>query len=108
MQSRRARHPERPIDDALPLRDTNRSPEQRAIDSESSEHIWAKIRDLPEEQRIALVLRFYLEYTTPEIAQSTGWPQGTVKSRLSRGVAGLRLTVDASLAGDIAEEGAQA
>ncbi len=99
-QGRRARHPEGPIDEALPLRDTGRSPEQRAIDSETSEHLWDRLQELSEEQRIVLVLRYYLGYTTPEIAQSTGWNQGTVKSRTSRGLAALRGTVDPSLADD--------
>ena len=99
-QGRRARHPEGPIDEALQLRDTRRSPEQQAIDSETSEHLWARLQGLSERQRIALVLRYYLGYTTPEIAQSTGWNQGTVKSRTSRGLAALRGIVDPSLADD--------
>ena len=111
-QGRRARHPEGPIDEALQLRDTGRSPEQQAIDSETSEHLWARLQELSEEQRIVLVLRYYLGYTTPEIAQSTGWNQGTVKSRTSRGLAALRGMVDPSLVGGaaetISERGAQA
>ena len=107
-QSRRARHPEGPIDEALGLRDTGRSPEQQAIDSDTSEHLWARLQELSEEQRIVLVLRYYLGYTTPEIAQSTGWHQGTVKSRTYRGLKSLRGTVDPSLAGKSVEEGAQA
>ena len=102
MQGRRARHPEGPIDEALQLRDSGRSPEQRAIDSETSEHLWARLQELSQRQRIALVLRYYLGYSTPEIAQSTGWHQGTVKSRTSRGLAALRGTVDPSLVGDAA------
>ncbi len=107
-QGRRAMHPEGPIDEAMNLRDAGRSPEQRAIDSELSEHLWAMLQELSEEQRIALVLRYYLGYTTPEIAQSTGWHQGTVKSRTSRGLAALRGTVDPWLAANTAGEGAQA
>ena len=108
MQGRRARHPEGPIDEALPLRDTGRSPEQRAIDSDTSEHLWARLQELSERQRIALVLRYYLGYSTPEIAQSTGWAQGTVGSHLSRGLAALRGTVDPSLADDETGQEAQA
>ena len=107
-QGRRARHPEGPIDEALGLRDTGRSPEQQAIDSDTSEHLWERLQELSEEQRIVLVLRYYLGYTTPEIAQSTGWHQGTVKSRTYRGLKSLRGTVDPSLAGKSVEEGAQA
>ena len=100
MQGRRARHPEGPIDEALQLRYSGKSPEQRAIDSETSEHLWGRLQELSERQRIALVLRYYLGYSTPEIARSTGWNQGTVGSHLSRGLAALRGTVDPSLIGD--------
>jgi RNA polymerase sigma factor (sigma-70 family) len=106
-QGRRARHPETPIEEAFQLRDSGRSPEQHAMDSETSAHLWNRVQALPEEQRIALVLRYYLGYTTPEIAQSTGWAQGAVRSRLSRGVAALRQTVDLSSFGDSDGKGDQ-
>jgi RNA polymerase sigma-70 factor (ECF subfamily) len=98
-QGRRPTHPEGPIDEALPLRDVGRSPEQRAIDSETSAHLWARLQELPVEQRVVLVLRCYQGYTTPEIAQSMGWPEGTVKSRTARGLKALRGRVDQSLTG---------
>ncbi len=107
-QGRHARGPEGPINEAMSLRDTGRSPEQRAIDADVSAHLWASLQELSERQRIALVLRYYLGYSTPEIAQSTGWAKGTVGSHLSRGLAALRGTVDPSLADDSAVEGAQA
>ncbi len=107
-QGRRARHPEGPMNEAMLLRDTGRSPEQRAIDADVSAHLRARLQELSERQRIALVLRYYLGYSTPEIAQSTGWNQGTVGSHLSRGLAALRGTVDPSLADYSAVERAQA
>ena len=45
MQGRRARHPEGPIDEALQLRYSGKSPEQRAIDSETSEHLWGRLQE---------------------------------------------------------------
>ncbi len=39
---------------------------------------------LPTDQREVVVLRFFSELTVPEIAEATGWRQGTVKSRLFR------------------------
>lgn len=50
----------------------------------------AALRKLAIEQREALVLRYYLDFTFDEIAAITGVPVGTVKSRVIRGVAALR------------------
>jgi len=102
-QGRRARHPETEIDEALGLQGNDRSPAQHAIDSEVSAHLWDRVGALPEEQRIALVLKYYLGYTISEISQSTGWHEGTVKSRLHRGIAALRSTVDMSTVSGEAE-----
>lgn len=48
---------------------------------------------LPEEQRQLLVLRFYVDLSVSEIAQILGLPDGTVKSRLHRAVAAMRITL---------------
>lgn len=45
---------------------------------------------LPEEQRLAVTLYYYDGLSIREIAQVLGAPQGTVKSRLSRGRDKLR------------------
>ena len=45
---------------------------------------------LPEEQRLVIVLRFYLDLTYADIEAVTGWPAGTVKSRISRSLGQLR------------------
>jgi RNA polymerase sigma-70 factor (ECF subfamily) len=42
------------------------------------------------DHRIVVVLHYYLGLSQPEIAEATGQPVGTVKSRLSRGVVFLR------------------
>lgn len=52
-------------------------------------------RRLPAEQRAVLVLRFYLDLSLADIAISLGLPQGTVKSRLHRGLAALRAALEA-------------
>jgi RNA polymerase sigma-70 factor (ECF subfamily) len=41
---------------------------------------------LPDEQRRALTLRYYADLTIPEIARVPGWAEGTVKSRIHRGL----------------------
>ncbi len=99
MHHRRARHPEISIEAAAQTPDPARSPEHQALDAELSGHLWSRLTELPEEQRIAVVLRFYGGYTVPEIARSTGWRQGTIKSRLYRAMRSLRESVDSELAG---------
>jgi RNA polymerase sigma-70 factor (sigma-E family) len=47
------------------------------------------LRRLPDAQRQAIVLRHYLHLTEQQIAEATGVAPGTVKSRLSRGLATL-------------------
>jgi RNA polymerase sigma-70 factor (ECF subfamily) len=43
------------------------------------------LRDLPEEQRVPIVMRDLYGMTYEEIAEAIGAPQGTVKSRIARG-----------------------
>lgn len=50
---------------------------------------------LSPEQRALIVLRFYLGLSPQEIADSMGYPVGTVKSRLSRATQRLRAALDA-------------
>lgn len=45
---------------------------------------------LRRDRREVLVLRFYLGHTTAEIAQLLGIPEGTVRSRMHRGIDELR------------------
>ena len=52
--------------------------------------LWALVQQLPEEQRMAVTLYYYDELSVGEIAHAPGIPQGTVKSRLSRGRDKLR------------------
>ena len=49
----------------------------------------AAIRALPDRQREALVLRFYLDMSEEETARAMGISRGTVKSATSRAVAAL-------------------
>jgi DNA-directed RNA polymerase specialized sigma24 family protein len=49
--------------------------------------------ELGEAQRTALVLRVGLEYTLPEIAEITGSPVATVKSRIIKALSELRRAV---------------
>ena len=48
---------------------------------------------LPERQREALVLRFFLGCIDREIAEALGCPVGTVKSLIHRGLASMKETL---------------
>lgn len=49
------------------------------------------LRYLPERQRIAVALRYLQDLPYAEIADATGWPVGTVKTLVRRGVGRLRV-----------------
>lgn len=64
------------------------------------DELWALLRDLPERQRAALVLRFFHDLPDDEIAAALGCRVGTVRSLVSRGLAALReQTADANTSG---------
>jgi RNA polymerase sigma-70 factor (ECF subfamily) len=52
---------------------------------------------LPLDQRVVLVLRYYLDVPHAEIADTLGIPVGTVKSRVNHGIAALRAVLEADL-----------
>ena len=59
-----------------------------ALDDRSA--LWPLLLGLPERQRAALVLRFYVDLPDAEIATSLGCREVTVRSLVSRGLATLR------------------
>lgn len=54
------------------------------------------LRRLEPEARAAIVLHYYAGMSVPDVAACLGIPLGTAKSRLSRALAALRATIDAS------------
>ena len=65
------------------------SAEAAVLVSEEHQQVLAAIRALPDRQREALVLRFYLDMSEEEAARAMGISRGTVKSATSRAVAAL-------------------
>jgi RNA polymerase sigma-70 factor (ECF subfamily) len=59
------------------------------------EALWQALADLSADQRIVLVLRYYLDLPLEEIAERTGVPAGTVKSRLHHALNAARAAYDA-------------
>jgi RNA polymerase sigma-70 factor (sigma-E family) len=54
------------------------------------DRVWRACLALPEPQRVAVVLRYYEQLDYAEIAALTGVAEGSVRSRVSRGLAALR------------------
>ena len=52
--------------------------------------VLAALGRLPERQRVAVTLRYLQDLPYAEISGVTGWPEGTVKTLVRRGVARLR------------------
>lgn len=61
-----------------------------AEDGGEAGSLWEAVLRLPEDQRLAVTLYYYEDMPVARIARTLGIPQGTVKSRLSRGRERLR------------------
>jgi len=72
--------------DDAPAADSGMAPDDR-------QRIWSACQALPEIQRTAVVLRFYEQLEYAEIAALTGVREGSVRSRVSRGLTALRLAI---------------
>ena len=70
------------------LRDTVVEDHSVAVDD--SRRLWLACQALPEIQRTAVVLRYYEQLEYAEIADLTGVREGSVRARVSRGIATLR------------------
>ena len=69
-----------------------RHPAVPALPASSPEvdETWAKVLDLPANQRAVVVLRFWQDMTIDAIAETLGWPSGSVKSTLHRALKNLK------------------
>lgn len=82
---------------SIPVADAGGLLEKTAPESYDPTHdesewdtILSILKDLPQEQRIALVLRTYYSYSYREIAEIMRCPEGTVKSRVHTAVLNVR------------------
>jgi len=55
--------------------------------------VWAALQQLPERQRTAVALRYYLDLPTDEIAEVLGARPATVRSLVHRALATLKEAV---------------
>jgi RNA polymerase sigma-70 factor (ECF subfamily) len=69
---------------------------------EGAMDVLAALGRLPERQRVAVTLRYLQDLPYAEISGVTGWPEGTAKTLVRRGLARLReiIVVDDSKGGD--------
>ncbi len=70
--------------------DQGETPDERSLRNELADEIQRGLNALDPDQRLAIIMSDIQGYSYDEISAATGWPLGTVKSRLSRGRAQLR------------------
>lgn len=64
-----------------------------SVDFDEHRRVWLACQALPDVQRTAVVLRYYEQLEYAEIAALTGVREGSVRARVSRGLAALRLVL---------------
>jgi RNA polymerase sigma-70 factor (ECF subfamily) len=80
-------------------------PTDELVATGDRDEIERAFRHLDADQRLVVVLHFYLDLPIPEVAAALGVPVGTAKSRLHRGLTTLRRTLGAyERVADLAEE----
>jgi RNA polymerase sigma factor (sigma-70 family) len=70
------------------------SPEAALLTAETRERLLAAVNELPDDQREVISLRYFLELSEQEVAETLGIAQGTVKSRTARALERLRESYD--------------
>ena len=78
--------------------DPSKGPEDLVAEAGMRELIREKVDELPEEQRVVLLMRDVEDLDYEEIAAATGVPLGTVKSRIHRGRVELARKLKSALA----------
>jgi len=70
------------------------SPEAVAVAADERRRLLAMVNALSHEDRLVIASRYFLELTGEETAAALGIAEGTVKSRLSRALARLKVRVE--------------
>jgi RNA polymerase sigma-70 factor, ECF subfamily len=86
------------IDDfasVIPTKD----PFKRLVDQDE---VLRAMASLDDDVRIVLVLHYWADLSLDAVAERCGWPIGTVKSRLHRGLARMRALLNAASAPEVA------
>ena len=85
------------IDDHLNLKSGDVSPADATVAQSEYAKIRAAMQDLPEEQKNVVELSYFKGLTQTEIAEKTGQPLGTVKTRMRLALKKLRKALSAEL-----------
>ena len=84
---------------SFPLRSAgSENPEEYLAQSQSREALLSALSELPEAMRRVVTCRYLLDLNESETATVLNLPRGTVKSRLSRALAKLRVMLPTELA----------
>ncbi|QYJ17103.1 ECF RNA polymerase sigma factor SigW [Rubrobacter xylanophilus DSM 9941] len=70
-------------------------------DPEGVMDVLAALQSLPERQRVAVALRYLQDLPYAEISAATGWPEGTAKTLVRRGLIRLRAEMDGRRGGGL-------
>jgi len=70
--------------------DAAQSPEALAESTEERDRLLRAVNGLRREDRLVVACRYFLDMSSQETAEVLRWPEGTVKSRLSRALDRLR------------------
>jgi RNA polymerase sigma-70 factor (ECF subfamily) len=70
------------------------SPEAQTAMTQRRQRVQQLLKELPEEQREAIVLAFFAGLTHAELAERLGQPLGTIKSRIRMGLMRLRSVLE--------------
>lgn len=80
-----------------PLADKPRLPEEDAILNERAADVWQAVNELDERHRLPVILRYYHDFSTDEIARMLTLNEGTVRSRLHTAREQLRVRLSGRL-----------
>jgi RNA polymerase sigma-70 factor (sigma-E family) len=79
----------------IPRSDAQASAEHDVVAHDEADRLWQAIKGLPRRQRQVVVLRYYLDQSEGEIADTLGVSRGSVKRHASRGLAALARCLEA-------------
>jgi RNA polymerase sigma-70 factor (sigma-E family) len=86
---RRRRRADTAVLRLVPSSELLESAEHAVVEHHEADRLWAAVTRLPTRQRQVLVLRYYLDQSEAQIADTLGISPGSVKKHASRGIAAL-------------------